>query len=76
MESIHNRTEFETFPLYFVNRSWGIDCDLVTPKGCQEIWPMLNVEDIVGGLWIPGDGVGDPHLICMSLIREALQNGM
>ncbi|CAG9136949.1 unnamed protein product [Plutella xylostella] len=56
--------------------SWGIDCDLVTPKGCQEIWPMLNVEDIVGGLWIPGDGVGDPHLICMSLIREALQNGV
>lgn len=36
---------------------------------------MLNVDDILGGLWIPGDGVGDPHLLCMSLIREAVDNG-
>ncbi|XP_026328200.1 pyruvate dehydrogenase phosphatase regulatory subunit, mitochondrial-like isoform X2 [Hyposmocoma kahamanoa] len=52
--------------------SWGIPCELVTPKKCQEIWPMLNVEDVLGGLWIPGDGVGDPHLFCMALMREAV----
>ncbi|XP_059055385.1 pyruvate dehydrogenase phosphatase regulatory subunit, mitochondrial isoform X5 [Achroia grisella] len=56
--------------------SWGIPCELVTPKRCQEIWPMLNVDDILGGLWIPGDGVGDPHMFCMSLIKEAVENGV
>ncbi|KAI5640957.1 FAD dependent oxidoreductase domain-containing protein [Phthorimaea operculella] len=56
--------------------SWGIDCELVTPKRCQELWPMLNVDDVIGGLWIPGDGVGDPHLVCMALAREAVENGV
>lgn len=56
-------------------RSWSIDCDLVTPKKCHELFPMLNVEDVLGGLWIPGDGVGDPHLLCMSLMREATDKG-
>ncbi|CAG9781689.1 unnamed protein product [Diatraea saccharalis] len=56
--------------------SWGIPCELVTPNRCQEIWPMLNVEDILGGLWIPGDGVGDPHLFCMSLLKEAVSKGV
>lgn len=59
----------------FLDSSWGIPCELVTPKRCQEIWPMLNVDDILGGLWIPGDGVGDPRLFCMSLMREAIENG-
>lgn len=57
------------------DRSWGIPCELITPKQCQKLCPMLNVEDIIGGLWIPGDGVGDPHLFCMSLMREAVANG-
>ncbi|XP_050361325.1 pyruvate dehydrogenase phosphatase regulatory subunit, mitochondrial isoform X1 [Nymphalis io] len=56
--------------------SWGIECELVSPKKCQELWPMLNVDDVLGGLWIPGDGVGDTHLFCMSLMREAVANGV
>ncbi|KAJ8738008.1 hypothetical protein PYW08_000603 [Mythimna loreyi] len=56
--------------------SWGIPCDLVTPKKCQELWPLLNVDDVLGGLWIPGDGVGDPHLLCMALMRECVESGV
>lgn len=37
---------------------------------------MLNVDDIVGGLWIPGDGVGDTHLTGMSLVKAAMKNGL
>ncbi|KAH9634644.1 hypothetical protein HF086_000616 [Spodoptera exigua] len=54
--------------------SWGIPCELVTPKKCQELWPLLNVDDVLGGLWIPGDGVGDPHLLCMALMKECIEN--
>ncbi|KOB76949.1 Uncharacterized protein OBRU01_04874 [Operophtera brumata] len=49
---------------------------LITPRRCQELSPMLNVDDVVGGLWIPGDGVGDPHLFGMSLMREAVEQGV
>lgn len=55
--------------------SWGIPCELVSRERCQEIWPMLNVKDIYGGLWIPGDGVADPYMICKSLMNVALNNG-
>lgn len=37
---------------------------------------MLHVEDLIGGLWIPGDGVGDPYQICLTLMQEAQQRGV
>jgi len=37
---------------------------------------LLHVEDLIGGLWIPGDGVGDPYQICLTLMQEARQRGI
>lgn len=55
--------------------SWKIDCELLTPRECLEKCPLLNIEDLVGGLWIPGDGVGDPYQTCNSVISEAKRMG-
>lgn len=55
---------------------WGIECELLTPAQCQERCPMLEVSDLIGGLWIPQDGIGDPHLTCRSLIQESLRMGV
>ncbi|XP_043585152.1 pyruvate dehydrogenase phosphatase regulatory subunit, mitochondrial [Bombus pyrosoma] len=56
--------------------SCNIECHLITPKQVQEICPLLRVDDLVGGLWIPGDGVGDPYQICLTLIGEAKKKGV
>lgn len=56
--------------------SCNIECHLITPKQVQEICPLLRVDDLVGGLWIPGDGVGDPYQICLTLIGEARKKGV
>lgn len=56
-------------------RLHNIECHLVSPKEIQEICPLLRVDDLVGGLWIPGDGVGDPYQICLTLIGEAKKKG-
>ncbi|CAL7940334.1 unnamed protein product [Xylocopa violacea] len=56
--------------------SRNIECHLITPKQVQEICPLLQVDDLVGGLWIPGDGVGDPYQICLTLIEEARKKGV
>lgn len=37
--------------------------------------PLLNIDDLKGGLWIPGDGVGDPYQTCISLVNEAKRLG-
>ncbi|XP_044734678.1 pyruvate dehydrogenase phosphatase regulatory subunit, mitochondrial isoform X2 [Chrysoperla carnea] len=51
--------------------AWNIDCELVTPERCHELCPIIKVDDIEGALWIPGDGVGDPYKICVTLIKQA-----
>lgn len=56
--------------------SRNIECHLITPKQIQEICPLLRIDDLVGGLWIPGDGVGDPYQICLTLIGEAKKKGV
>ncbi|XP_072399696.1 pyruvate dehydrogenase phosphatase regulatory subunit, mitochondrial isoform X3 [Diabrotica undecimpunctata] len=56
--------------------SWDIDCELLTPEQCKDKWPLLNAEDILGGLWIPGDGVGDPYETCLSIMAQAKNMGV
>lgn len=56
-------------------RAWKIECEVLTPAQCQEKCPLLNVDDLFGGLWIPGDGVGDPYETCISLVGEAKKLG-
>ncbi|KAB0792639.1 hypothetical protein PPYR_14600 [Photinus pyralis] len=55
---------------------WDIKCELLTPIQCKEKCPLLNVDDLEGGLWIPGDGVGDPYQICNALTEEARRMGV
>lgn len=49
---------------------------MVSPEEIQSLCPLLHVDDLIGGLWIPGDGVGDPYQICRALIQEAQQKGI
>ena len=48
---------------------------MVTPEEAKRLCPLIAVDDLQGGLWIPGDGVGDPYQICLSLIRGAKEGG-
>lgn len=48
---------------------------MVTPGEAQKLCPLIAIDDIQGGLWIPGDGVGDPYQICLSLIAAARKGG-
>ncbi|XP_031782504.1 pyruvate dehydrogenase phosphatase regulatory subunit, mitochondrial [Nasonia vitripennis] len=56
--------------------SLNTECHLVTPEEIKALCPLLKVDDLFGGLWIPGDGVGDPYQICLTLIEEAVRNGV
>ncbi|XP_075230059.1 pyruvate dehydrogenase phosphatase regulatory subunit, mitochondrial [Lycorma delicatula] len=53
-----------------------VDCQLVTPEEAKKICPLINIEGLKGALWIPGDGVGDPYDICLSLLEAAKRKGV
>nr|XP_014093970.1 pyruvate dehydrogenase phosphatase regulatory subunit, mitochondrial [Bactrocera oleae] len=57
-------------------RAWGINCEILTPEQCQERCPLIKTSDLAGGLWIPEDGVCDPHQVCQSFAEEAQRLGV
>ncbi|RAG74044.1 hypothetical protein DN536_33060, partial [Burkholderia multivorans] len=39
------------------NRSWGVDAEVVDAEEALKLFPMLNAEKVLGGLFTPGDGL-------------------
>ncbi len=55
--------------------SFGMDMELLSPKEVKAMWPLLNVDDLVGASWLPTDGQASPSDITQSLARGARMNG-
>jgi 4-methylaminobutanoate oxidase (formaldehyde-forming) len=57
-------------------KSFGLDMHLLTPKEAQELWPLMQVDDVVGAAFLPTDGQASPSDITMSLAKGARQGGV
>lgn len=55
--------------------SFGMDMELLSPRQVKAMWPLLNVEDLVGASWLPTDGQASPSDITQSLARGARMHG-
>jgi heterotetrameric sarcosine oxidase gamma subunit len=56
-------------------RAQGVDVEVISPIEAQEKWPVMQVEDVKGGLWLPGDGKANPTDLTQSLAKGARMNG-
>ena len=54
----------------------GFPCSVVTPEEALEHWPLLNIDDVVGGIYLPMDGVVNPVDVTEALAKGARQNGV
>ena len=55
----------------------NVECELVTSKEkLLELCPLLRVDDLEGGLWVPGDGVANPYEICRALAALSSEMGV
>jgi 4-methylaminobutanoate oxidase (formaldehyde-forming) len=57
-------------------KSFGLDMQLLTPKEAQALWPLMNVDDVVGAAFLPTDGQASPSDIVQALARGARQCGV
>lgn len=55
--------------------AYGLEAEMVTPDRAQELWPPMQVEDLLGALWLPGDGKVNPSDLTQSLARGARARG-
>ena len=58
-----------------MGRLHGLEAQVLGPGEIAGIYPALNLEGVVGGLFLPGDGQGDPVGITQALIKGARQGG-
>ncbi len=55
--------------------SFGMEMHLVSPEEVKRMWPLMNVDDLVGASWLPTDGQASPSDITQSLARGARLHG-
>ena len=55
--------------------AYGLECALLTPAQALDRWPLLRTDDLVGALWLPGDGTANPTDLTQALARGARQRG-
>ena len=56
--------------------SFGLEMHLLDPKEAQALWPLMQVDDVVGAAFLPTDGQASPSDIAMSLAKGARQGGV
>ncbi len=62
-------TEFKR--LATTARSFGMDMHLISPAEVKQMWPLMEVDDLVGASWLPTDGQASPSDIAQSLAKGA-----
>ena len=55
--------------------AYDMECEVVTPERAEELWPAMRVDDLLGALWLPGDGKVNPSDLTQSLAKGARQRG-
>ena len=56
-------------------RSFGLEMDLLTPAEARDLWPLMDVSDVIGAAYLPTDGQANPSDITQALARGARMAG-
>jgi len=55
--------------------AYDLDCELISPERAAELYPLLRTDDLLGALWLPGDGTANPTDVTSSLAKGARMAG-
>lgn len=56
-------------------RNFGLEVNVVTPEEVKERWPLVEIDDLVGGIWMPKDGQVNPADVTMAMAKGAKNGG-
>ncbi len=65
----------ELLRLASMARAFGVPTEEVGPTEITDRYPHLNLDGVIGGVWLPTDGQGDPANITLAMIKGARQRG-
>lgn len=56
-------------------KNFGLDVQVVGPSDIKGLWPMLNLDGVVGGVFLPKDGQANPTDITQAFAKGARMRG-
>ena len=56
-------------------RSFGLEMHLLTAQEAQDLWPLMDVSDVVGAAYLPTDGQANPSDIALALAKGGRAGG-
>jgi glycine cleavage system T protein len=56
-------------------RCFGLEVEVISAKEAQNKWPMINVDDVVGAVFLPKDGKVNPIDVTQALAKGAKNGG-
>jgi glycine cleavage system aminomethyltransferase T/glycine/D-amino acid oxidase-like deaminating enzyme len=59
-----------------LGRAFGLDADVVDAKRAKELWPLIEVDDVIGAVWSPADGRVNPSDVTLALSKGAKARGV
>jgi sarcosine oxidase, subunit beta len=58
-----------------LQRSFGVDVRVITPKDAQAMVPALRVDDLIAAVWGPQDGLAGPAEVTQGFAKRARELG-
>lgn len=56
-------------------RAQGVEIEELSAAEAGEKWPVMRADDLLGGVWLPGDGKANPTDVTQALARGARMGG-
>ncbi|MEH6446015.1 MAG: FAD-dependent oxidoreductase, partial [Oceanospirillaceae bacterium] len=53
----------------------GFPCDVINPQQARDLWPLLNIDDVLGAIHLPMDGTVNPVDVTQALAKGARFGG-
>lgn len=58
-----------------LGKAYGVESHVLSPAETKALYPLMNVDDLYGTLYVPHDGTMDPAGTCTTLSRAAAARG-
>jgi 4-methylaminobutanoate oxidase (formaldehyde-forming) len=59
-----------------MGKVWGVEAQMLSPAEACARHPLIDINGVTGGLWIPANGQADPVNVTQALAKGARQRGV
>ncbi|MEE9249829.1 MAG: FAD-dependent oxidoreductase, partial [Alphaproteobacteria bacterium] len=56
-------------------RAYGVEAEIISAEEAGRLWPVMRTDDLVGAVWLPGDGKANPTDLTQALAKGARMGG-